>query len=232
MKIAIMGSGGVGGYYGGRLAKAEEDVVFIARGPHLAALRGKGLRVESRLGNFDLPGVNATDDPAAIGPVELVIVATKAYGLDAAAEAMLPLVGEATVVLPLLNGVDIAERLGAVLGAERIMPGLCSLSTFIAEPGVIHQMTPFEYVKFGEVSGEASKRGRAIEAALKNAEINAELSTEITVDLWNKFIFLASIAGVCSVSRSPFGLVRTDPDLRAMLAGQNGEIVAPSRANC
>lgn len=230
MKIAIMGSGGVGGYYGGRLAKAGEEVTFIARGPHLAALRGKGLRVKSHFGDFDLPSVNATDDPAGVGPVELVIVATKAYGLDAAAEAMQPLMGETTTVLPLLNGVDIAERLGAILGAGRVMPGLCMLSSFIAEPGVIHQVTPFEYIKFGETSGEASERGQTIEAVMKGAEINAELSTDIALEIWNKFIVLAAMAGLTSVSRSPVGLVRSDPDLRAMLAGLIGEAEALGRA--
>ncbi|MEE8434257.1 MAG: 2-dehydropantoate 2-reductase [bacterium] len=230
MKIAIMGSGGVGGYYGGRLAKAGEEVTFIARGPHLAALRGKGLRVKSHFGDFDLPSVNATDDSAEVGPVELVIVAVKAYGLDAAAEAMLPLMGETTTVLPLLNGVDIGERLDAVLGADRVMPGLCMLSSFIAEPGVIHQVTPFEYIKFGETSGKASERGRAIETTMKGAEINAELSADITVELWDKFLFLTAVAGLCAVSRSPLGLVRSDPDLRAMLAGQIGETEALGRA--
>ncbi len=230
MKVAIMGSGGVGGYYGGRLAKAGEGVTFIARGPHLAALRIKGLRVKSHFGDFDLPSVNATDDSASIGPVDLVIVATKAYGLDAAAEAMLPLMGDATTVLPLLNGVDIGERLGAVLGTERIMPGLCNLSTFIAEPGVIHQVTPFEYLKFGETSGEASERGKTILTVMKSAEINAELSADITVELWNKFLMLAAAAGLTSVSRSPMGLVRSDPDLRVMLAAQIGETEALGRA--
>ena len=230
MKIAIMGSGGVGGYYGGRLAQAGEEVTFIARGPHLEALRTKGLRVKSHFGDFELSAVQATDNPADAGAVDLVIVATKAYGLDAAAEAIRPLLAGDTTVLPLLNGVDIAERLGAMLGADRMLAGLCGLSTFIAEPGVIHQVTPFEYVKFGEHSGEMSERGRAIERVMKGAAINAELSADITVDLWNKFMMLASVAGVCSVSRSPFGVVRSDPDLRAMLAGQIAEIEAIARA--
>lgn len=212
------------------MAKAGEEVAFIARGPHLTALRDKGLRVKSHFGDFDLPSVNATDDPASIGPVELVIVATKAYGLDAAAEAIHPLIGEATTVLPLLNGVDISERLGAVLGADRIMPGLCMLSTFIAEPGVIHQVTPFEQIKFGETSGEASERGKAIHAVMKVAEINAELSADITLELWNKFLFLASIAGLQSVTRSPIGLLRSDPELRALLSEHIAEIEALGKA--
>ncbi len=237
MKIAIMGSGGVGGYYGGRLAKAGEDVTFIARGPHLEAMRAKGLRVESVSGDFALESVQATDDPSTIGDVELVIVATKAYALREAAEAIRPLIaknaknneGSGTAVLPLLNGVDIAEQLGAMVGMEPMLGGLCGISTFIAEPGVIKHVSPFEFLIFGEFSGEATPRVQAIERVFKGAHIDVTLTPEIEAKLWGKFIMLAAIAGVCSVTRQMMGPMRSDPETRAMLEDAVREIEAVGR---
>ena len=224
-----MGSGGVGGYYGGRLAKAGEDVTFIARGPHLEALRANGLRVESHSGDFALDSVRATDDPSTIGEVDLVIVATKAYGLREAAQVIRPLVGTSAAVLPLLNGVDIAEQLGAVLGMEPMLGGLCGISTFIAEPGVIKHVSPFEFLIFGEFSGAATPRAQAIEGAFKNARIDVTLTPEIEAKLWGKFIMLAAMAGVSSTSRQMIGPMRSDPETRAMLEDAVREIEAVGR---
>lgn len=229
MKIAIMGAGGIGGFYGGLLARAGEDVIFIARGPHLDAMRNNGLRVLSHFGDFDLPTVNATDDPAQVGPVELVVMTTKAYGLEAAARAIQPMVDAETLVLPLLNGVDIAERIGAVIAAEHVLGGLAKISSAIAEPGVIRQTSPFQQVLFGEFSGEPSPRVRAVEAVLKGAQIDAVLTPHIERELWNKFLFLAATAGMCALTRQPVGPVRSDPDTRELLESSMREIEAVAR---
>ncbi len=229
MKIAIMGAGGIGGFYGGLLAKAGEDVAFIARGPHLDAMRNNGLRVLSHFGDFDLPTLNATDDPAQVGPVELVVMTTKAYGLEAAARAIQPLVGAETVVLPLLNGVEIAERIGIVIGGKHLLGGLAKISSAIAEPGVIRQTTPFQQLLFGEFSGEPSHRARAVEGVLKGAQIDAVLTPHIERELWHKFILLTAMAGVCAITRHTVGPVRSDPDTRDLLGGCMREVEAVAR---
>ncbi len=229
MKIAVMGSGGIGGYYGGRLANAGEDVTFIARGAHLAAMRAGGLRVFSHFGDFELPRVAATDDPAEIGEAELVLVTTKAYDLEAAARALVPVVGAETVVLPLLNGVDIAQRLAAVVGRGRVLGGLSKISSAISEPGVIRQVTPYESLVFGPLSGEPQPRDRALEATFRDAGIHAELSADIERDIWEKFIFLAPFAGIAALTRKLCGEIRADPDTRALLRECIEEIEAVAR---
>jgi 2-dehydropantoate 2-reductase len=229
MRIAIMGSGGIGGYYGGRLALAGNDVTFIARGAHLEAMRTRGLRVESTKGDFALPAVQVTEDPAPIGAVDLLLMATKTYDLDTAVETARSLIGPQTTVLPLLNGVDIAERISAVVGPEHVLGGLCVLSSAVAEPGVIRHVTPFESVVFGELSGETTPRCQALLETLKAAGINATLSGQIRTELWKKFVMLATIAGVCCAVRHPAEIV-ADPDVRALFSGSLEEIAAVARA--
>ncbi len=229
MKIAIMGAGAVGGFYGGRLARAGEEVHFIARGAHLAALREKGLRVESpTVGDFELPQVNATDDPAQVGPVELVWMTTKAYDLEAGAEAMRPLIGENTVVIPLLNGVDIAERIGAVLGMEHMLGGIVQVSVAMAEPGLIRHAV-MDRLVFGELAGGTSARCEAIRETLHGAGIQAELSEDIRREIWLKYLFLSTVAGMCSLTRQTLGPVLADPDTRAMLVACFRELEALAR---
>ena len=229
MKIAIMGAGAVGGFYGGRLARAGEEVHFIARGAHLAALREKGLRVESpTVGDFELPQVNATDDPAQVGPVELVWMTTKAYDLEAGAEAMRPLIGENTAVIPLLNGVDIAERIGAVVGMEHMLGGIVQVSVAIAEPGLIRHAV-MDRLVFGELAGGTSARCEAIRETLHGAGIQAELSEDIRREIWQKYLFLSTMAGMTSLTRQTLGPVRKDPDTRAMLVACLRELEALAR---
>lgn len=225
MRIAIMGSGGIGGYYGARLAAAGHEVTFIARGPHLEALRTEGLRVESALGDLALPPVSATDDPAAVGPVELVVVATKTYDLDAAAQAMRPLVGSQTTVLPLLNGVDNAGRLGAVLGMERVVGGSCTLSSTLVAPGLVRHNTPGERLVFGELSGGGSPRCAAIAAAFHGAGVNAVLSEDIHAELWEKLAFLVPVAAVTCALRRSGPELREDPDVAWMFREAIDEVV-------
>jgi 2-dehydropantoate 2-reductase len=230
MKIAVMGAGGVGGYYGARLARAGEAVAFIARGAHLAALRRRGLRVEGDAERIVLERVTATDDPAAIGPVDWVLLATKAYDLEDAARRIQPLVGPQTAVLPLLNGVDIAERIGAVLGAQHVLGGLAQISARIAEPGLIRQMGPLNKIVFGELSGEESPRALAIHGCLRGAGIDAELSRTVRSEIWKKFIFIAAAGGVCAVTASLLGPVLADADTRALYLACVEELAALARA--
>lgn len=231
MRIAVMGAGGIGGYYGGRLAHAGEDVTFIARGEHLRAMQQQGLSVESPDGGFRVRPTQAAEDPARVGPVELVIVATKAYDLEAGAQQMRPLVGADTTVLPLLNGVDIHERLGAVLGTDRVLGGLCYVSSSIVEPGRVRRASPNEYVQFGEPDGTLSERGRRIEATLQNAGISATLSENILGDIWSKFHFITAAAGVCAVTATVIGPVLEDPDTRALFEACMDEVEAVGRAH-
>ena len=230
MRIAVVGAGGLGGYYGGRLAKAGNDVTFIARGEQLAALQARGLRVEAVRDAFQLPRVQARGDAKAVGPVELVLLTVKAYDLTRAAEGLLPQLGEGTAVVPLLNGVDIAERIGAVIGPAHVLGGLAYVFAYVAEPGVIKQVSPFDRIQFGETRGGLSERGTRIEAALREAGIEAEQTADIQAALWTKFMFLAPSAGMSTLTRCNIGLIRSDPDTRAMLIGAIREIEALARA--
>jgi 2-dehydropantoate 2-reductase len=229
MRIAIMGAGGIGGYYGGLLARASNDVTFIARGAHLAAVQRGGLRVESVHGDFQIHPAQATADPAAVGPVDLVLVSVKTYDLEAAAQAARPLVGPETVVLPLLNGLDAAERLAAELGEEPVLAGLTHISSAIAGPGLVRQISPLRRITFGERSGEITPRTERIRDVLDHSGIEAVLTPAIDVALWEKFIFIASISGVCCLSRQPVGVVVAMPELRGLYEDALREVEAVSR---
>jgi 2-dehydropantoate 2-reductase len=229
MKIVVMGAGGVGGYFGGRLAKAGLDVAFVARGAHLKAMQTAGLRVESPIaGDFTLPQVKASDDPAKLGHADLVLFATKAYDLESAAQKLLPILDAKSVVLPLLNGVDIADRLAAVLGAGRVLGGMCQVSSAIKAPGVVRHAA-LNRIVFGELAGGTSPRLQAIQEALASAGIVADVSPSIVVDIWKKYLFISAAAGVCSLTRSTMGPVLKDPDTRALLVGCMQEAEALAR---
>ena len=230
MKIAVMGAGGIGGFYGGLLARAGQDVTFIARGAHLQALRTQGLTVESQsAGDFKLPQVAATDQPASIGPVDLVLMTTKAYDLEQAAQSLLPCLRPDSLVLPLLNGVDIADRLAAVLGAERVLGGMCQVSCAIKAPGHIRQVGPLNRLVFGELGGGTSPRAQAVLAVFKSAGITADLSAGIQVDVWKKYLFIDAAGSLCALTRSTLGPVLKDPDTRALFVGCMQEIEALGR---
>ena len=181
-----MGAGGLGGFYGGMLARAGEEVHFIARGAHLEAMQSGGLWVESRhVGDFHLESVSATDDPATIGPVDLVLMGVKSYDLESASAAIAPLLEREGFVLPMLNGVDSDERIGAVTGLEKVVGGVVFASSNIAGPGrVRHELdAPF---LFGELNGGRSPRCDALEAAFRNAGVDATQSEQIRTELWHK----------------------------------------------
>jgi 2-dehydropantoate 2-reductase len=230
MKIAIFGAGGVGGYYGARLAAAGEDVHFIARGAHLEAIRTSGLRVTSANGDVHVQPARATDDPAATGPVDLVMIAVKLYDTEDAAAACPALLGPDTAVVSLQNGVTAADTLSEAVGAERVFGGLTYILATIARPGVIEHLGEMAKIRFGEVDGTRSARVEALEDALLAAGVDAAISDAITVDLWTKFAFLAPVSGVTSLIRLPLGPIRADPDTRALLRAAMDEAVAVAHA--
>ncbi len=232
MRIAIMGSGGVGGYFGGLLAKAGQDVTFIARGEHLRAIRGYGLRVESVHGGFTIVPAQATDDPAAVGPVDCILFATKTYQIEAAAAAMRPLVGAETAILPLQNGLDASERTIAALGvgAAPVLGGMCQIGSAIAAPGVIRQVSQFRRVVAGELDGRITPRVEAIVAALGAAGAVAEATSDIRAARWTKFAFIAPFSGVGAVSRVPAGGIAACPETHRLLEEAILEVEAVARA--
>ena len=230
MKIAIYGAGGLGGYYGARLACAGNDVAFIARGAHLAAIRERGLQVASPLGDMYLPEPVASDDPAEIGPVDLVLVSVKTWQIPEAAAAMGPLLGERTVVVPFLNGVEASGELAAVIGADRVLGGLSKVFSKIESPGVIHHFTTNVFVALGELDGTDSDRVRALLAMFSAAGIDAAVSSSIRVELWKKLLLVSSWAGLGALARSPMGVMRQAPEIRSLIDRSMDEGIAVARA--
>ena len=216
MKIAVMGAGGVGGYFGGRLAQAGNEVVFIARGKHLDALRATGLSLKSPAGDATVK-VNAVEDPADAGSAEVVLFAVKLWDTETAAEAIRPLVANGGAVIPFQNGVESIERIGAVLGREHVMGGAAYIAARIGEPGEIVQTGKMARLRFGPVEPSQRAVAQAFHTACVKAGIEAELSDDIVRVLWEKFVLLVAISGTTSVARSRVGVVRADPDLRWLL---------------
>ena len=230
MRIAVVGSGGVGGGYGAALAKAGADVTFIARGAHLAAMKEKGLRVESPRGDTHLLPTQATDDPRTVGPVDVVLFCVKLWDVESAGEAIRPMVGPDTAVIPLQNGVDASERLTPILGHKAVMGGVANISATIAEPGVIRQTGTVMRIVFGELDGRTSTRAEAFAALARRAGIDVVLSASILSELWMKFILLASNAGMMAVTRQPIGKLRDDPDIAPWFTTAYEEVAAVGRA--
>jgi 2-dehydropantoate 2-reductase len=230
MRVAIVGTGGVGGYFGGRLAQAGHEVHFIARGAHLEAIRRDGLRVDSINGNFVVKPAQATNDPSEVGPVDAVIVAVKTWQLEEAAKSARPLVDSRTLVLPLLNGVEAPDRLAETLGDEHVLGGLCRLSTEIAGPGHIRHTAVDPTVTFGERDGRRTGRLEALVSAFTSASVNASIAGDIDLAMWEKFMFIATWSGIGAVTRVPIGQWRVVPGLRAMAEAGLGEVVAVGRA--
>ena len=232
MKIAMMGSGGVGGFFGGRLAKAGCDVTFIARGAHLEAMRANGLTIENEpQGNIHVPQVKATADPASIGPVDLVILSVKLWDTDAAARAIAPIVGPKTAVLSLQNGVIKDDILRGHFGPERVMGGVCYVATHISRPGVIHQTGTMQRAIVGEHDGRVSERARALHEALAASGVKAELSPDVRRAIWEKYVFLVGLSGSTTSMRSTLGPIRSNPRTRAFLHDLMREVVAVGRAH-
>lgn len=230
LKIAIVGAGGVGGYFGARLIASGADVHFLARGAHLAALRTSGLRVDSPNGHLSLPAVTATDDPAVIGAADVVLLTVKMYDLEAAVRSLAPLVGPETVVVTLQNGVEAVDIVSRNVPAPQVVGGVAYVAAVIAEPGVIRH-TSLQALIFGERDGHRSQRLVRLEAACLAAGFDARASSDIGVDLWSKFARLSVFSGMTAVTRSPLGVLREDPELLALLQSASEETIAVGRAH-
>jgi 2-dehydropantoate 2-reductase len=211
-----MGAGGVGGYFGGRLAQAGHEVAFVARGRHLEAIRAQGLRLTSPLGDATVK-VQAAEDPAGLGAAEVVLFAVKLWDTESAAERIRPLVAKGGLVIPFQNGVESIGRIGGVLGAERVMGGAAYIAGRIGEPGVIVQTGTMARLRFGPVLPAQKKTAQAFLAACNEAKIDAELTDDIVKVLWEKFVLLVAVSATTTVTRKSLGVVRSDPDLRWLL---------------
>lgn len=231
MKIAVIGAGGVGGYFGGRLALAGHDVQFLARGRHLAAMRAGGLVLECEGGPLTLAAPNATDDPTALVAADIVLVTVKLWDLAKTGRDIAAIVGPETVVIPFQNGVEAIEMLSESMARDRVAGGVAYIAATIREPGVIAVTGSMARLRFGPMVETQRPPLQAFADACKAAGIDADLSIDIRRTLWEKFIFLNALSGVTSVARRPVGVVRTDPDLRDTLEAAMLETLKLAHAN-
>jgi len=231
MKFAVIGSGGVGAYFGGRLAEAGHDVTFLARGAHLAVMRERGLRVESTEGDFTVGAVRATDDVAAIPPVDIALLAVKTWQVADVARRLAPLLNAGGSVLTLQNGVEAPDETAAACGRDRVLPGVCRIMSFIAEPGLVRHAGVRPTLSFGEWDGASSGRVKALKAAFDDcAGLSAAISPDIQLELWEKFLFIAPFSAVGAATRKPAGMWRNVPETRALLRQAMEEVVALANA--
>ncbi|MFO1315174.1 MAG: 2-dehydropantoate 2-reductase [Burkholderiales bacterium] len=230
MRIAVIGAGGVGGYFGGRLAQAGHDVTFVARGAHLAALRAHGLKIESGAGDATVTAATFVDDVAAIAPCDVVMFCVKLWDVEAAARQVAPLAARGGVVIPFQNGVDASDVVARAVGAQRVLGGIAYIAATIREPGVIaHTGTMARLVVGAFPDGNAAAAG-AFRDACAAAGIDCMLSADIRRALWEKFCMLAAMSGCTALARAPVGVVRADPDLRAAFEAAVREAWAIGRA--
>jgi 2-dehydropantoate 2-reductase len=230
MRIAVMAAGAVGGYFGARLAAAGHDVSFIARGEHLRAIRTRGLRVESPLGDLHIRGAKATSEPRDVGEVDVVLFAVKLWDTEVAATAARPLVGASTRVLTLQNGVDSVERLQPILGEDRVVGGTTHMASLISAPGVIAHSSQFALMKCGHVDRRSDPALDAFVELARAAGIDAHRSDDINLDRWKKFTFLVGLSGATGTMRLPLGPILADPDTRAFFLDLMQEVVMVGRA--
>ena len=230
MRIAAMAAGAVGGYFGARMADAGHDVFFIARGAHRDAMRKDGLRIDSVNGDIHLPTPNVSDNPAEVGPVDIVLFAVKLWDTEKAAEAARPLLGPNTRVITLQNGVDSYERIAPIVGKERAIAGVTYVVTVIERPGVIKQTSPFQSIICGTIDGRPDASLSTFVDAAKAATIPITLSDNIERDRWHKFIFLSGTSGATALTRSSMGPILADSDMRALFRNIMAETLAVGRA--
>ncbi|MDU8910241.1 ketopantoate reductase family protein [Aestuariicoccus sp. MJ-SS9] len=230
MRIAVMGAGALGGYFGGRLAAAGNDVALIARGPHLAAIRERGLKIRSPRGDLHLPEMAATDDPATVGPVDVILFMVKNYDVESGARAIAPMLGAETMVITCQNGVSAHQRLGAVIGAGRVVPGVARIPADVPEPGVINHSAMWDGLSFGETDGRVTSRIVRFRDALREAGATAVVPENILHDLWQKFISQAALAGLTTLTRLDIGPLRSNPDSQALFLAAMHETERVGRA--
>lgn len=229
MRVAVIGAGGVGGYFGGRLAQSGVDTTFLVRGATLEALRTKGLRVDSIRGDFHIDA-KATDDPTEIGPVDAVLVAVKAWQVAEAVANIAPLLGPETIVVPLENGVESPGVIAGILGAKHAVGGLCAIISFIVEPGHVKHAGAEPLVMFGELDNRVTPRVERLRDAFVNAGVKCEIPPDIHRSMWSKFLFIVPTSGVGAVTRVPIGVWRSMPESRAICESVCREIVAIAAA--
>jgi 2-dehydropantoate 2-reductase len=227
-RIAVIGAGGLGGYFGALLARGGADVTFVARGAHLAAMRSHGLRVDP--GVVHLHPVQVTDDPGEIGVVDVVLICVKLWDTEGALSAVRPLVGPDTAVVSFQNGVLKEDLLAQAFGARHVLGGVAYVATTLTEPGVITKTGPLERLVFGELDGSTSARVESLLAACEAGGIAAEASTEISVEIWKKFVFLVGLSATTTTMRLPIGPIRDHPQARSFLLDLMREVVAVGRA--
>lgn len=230
MKIAIMGAGGMGAFYGANLAVAGQDVAFIARGPHLDAIRRDGLSLTGPGGDLLIKPALATDDPGEVGPVDAVLFCVKLYDIEAAAAAMRPLLRADTTVISVLNGVDGPERIAAAIGGEPVLGGAAYASAVIEAPGVVSYKSNMASLVIGEMDGAESPRAGAFRRACDGAAFNCSVTANILGVLWEKFILLATNAALSSICRQPVAAIYADPELAGLGRAMMEEIAALARA--
>ena len=233
MRITIFGTGGVGGYFGGRLAQAGEDVTFIARGEHLRAIESNGLRVDSSSGDFVVYPAQATDnvaEVAEVGETDLIVLGVKAWQVPDAARAIRPVVGPGTTVVPLQNGVDAVPQLVAELGSDNVIGGLCRIVSYVVAPGHIRHAGFTPTIIIGELDNRHSERIETIAQVLRHAGLDTTIAPDIQVALWTKFLFIASFSGVGAMADAPAGVIRSDPKWRAQIQSAMEEIYALAHA--
>jgi 2-dehydropantoate 2-reductase len=231
MRIVVMGSGGTGGYFGGLLARAGEEVTFIARGAHLEAIRKNGLAIKSVLaGDFNIQAT-ATDNPGDIGPVDFILFCVKAYDNAVAAEQIRPLIGPETVVLSVQNGIDNEQQIGEVIGQEHILGGVSYVSSTIESPGVIAQTGGPGTIVFGEMHGGTSARTEALQSTLQNSGITAELHSDIQSALWHKFLGICGVNGITALTRLPMGEIVACKETHNLMRATMQEVEAVARAS-
>ena len=229
MRIAVMGAGSIGGYFGGMLARGGNDVTLIARGPNLRAIKSAGLKIVTEQGELPVE-CRATDDPAEVGPVELVLLTVKTYHNREAVPAMTPLVSSDTTVLCLQNGIDSYRAAADALGQDRVMPGAAYIEAGLPEPGVVRQTGAVVRIEFGETGGGDSARGRRILETLEQSGIPARFNQDIHRTLWTKFLFIATMAGTTTLARQTLAELMPRPEWRRVVVGCMQEIEAVGRA--
>lgn len=228
MKIAVVGAGGVGGFFGGKLAHAGIDTTFLVRGATLAALRERGLRVDSVQADFAVNPVQATDRPD--GTFDAILLAVKAWQLRDAVQQVLPLLAEDTMLVPLENGIDAPDVIAEIAGPQHAVGGLCAIVSFIVEPGHIKHAASDPFVMFGELDNSRSARVEKLLEAFTRAGVNAQIPPDIRQSMWSKFLFIAPLSGIGALTRVPIGVWREDAEIRRIVDASLYEIVALAAA--